>query len=72
MAPEVVNQHFDAKCDIWSLGIMLYIMLSGVKPYSGTSQKEIMHCIIHEDIKLDSEEWNTVSDEAKDLVAKML
>ena len=47
-------------------------MLSGVKPYSGTKQKDIMKCIIDEDISVDTQHWDEVTDEAKDLVLKML
>ena len=41
MAPEVINGGYDQKCDVWSLGIILFIMLSGFPPFNGRTDKEI-------------------------------
>lgn len=78
MAPEVVRgQVYDEKCDIWSLGVILYILLCGYPPFNGKSAKTINRriltqtlsfpCIVH----LDSE-WHTVSPDAKQLIRLML
>lgn len=42
IAPEVLNHCYGKECDIWSLGVMAYIILSGIPPFNGESDKEIM------------------------------
>jgi calcium-dependent protein kinase len=41
MAPEVYSKNYSEKCDVWSIGIILYIMLSGYPPFFGESKEEI-------------------------------
>ena len=37
LAPEMINQYYNHQCDIWSLGILLYALLSGNAPFTGAS-----------------------------------
>ena len=46
VAPEVLRQSYDKSCDIWSLGIILYIFLCGYPPFEGDDSKEIFRNIL--------------------------
>lgn len=41
MAPEVLNENYGAKADIWSLGVLLYTLVSGYLPFQGTNNREV-------------------------------
>mmetsp|Transcript_22866 Transcript_22866/g.3759 ORF Transcript_22866/g.3759 Transcript_22866/m.3759 type:complete len:119 (+) Transcript_22866:534-890(+) len=46
MAPEVLKGNYDEKCDVWSCGVILYMMLSGTPPFNGKSDNEIYQSIL--------------------------
>ena len=41
IAPEVIKGAYDEKCDIWSIGVITYIIMSGIPPFNGNSDEEI-------------------------------
>ena len=72
MAPEVLQGNYDNKCDIWSCGVILYIMLCGYPPFDGDTENDILKAISKKKYSFPEEEWKSVSDEAKDLIKHML
>ena len=68
MAPEVLKGKYTEKCDIWSAGVILYILLTGNPPFNGRNDKEIYDSIISGKYTVDKK----MSKYAKDLLSKML
>ena len=61
MAPEVLNENYDEKCDIWSLGVILYIMLCGSAPFDGCDDDQIFENIKKREFKFRDKDWKHVS-----------
>lgn len=72
IAPEVLLECYDEKCDVWSCGVILYILLCGYPPFNGSSNLDIYHAIKHSNVVFPGEEWKDVSKEAIDLIKQML
>lgn len=96
MAPEVVEAFmddterdlaYDKRCDLWSLGIIMYILLCGYPPFSGNCgsqcgwnqgepcnacQELLFHSIQDGHFDFPEAEWKDISNEAKDLISKLL
>jgi calcium-dependent protein kinase len=100
IAPEVLQNHYGPEADIWTAGVILYVLLSGVPPFwagqlSGHIFKVLFHFLflnvlndsfhhvpdtrrgVYDKIQdghfdLESEQWQRISDRAKDLIRKML
>uniref|UniRef100_A0A8C5D9H9 non-specific serine/threonine protein kinase n=1 Tax=Gouania willdenowi TaxID=441366 RepID=A0A8C5D9H9_GOUWI len=76
MAPEILKkQGYDAACDIWSLGILLYTMIAGFSPFASSPEdtaEEILAQIGCGKFIITGGNWDLVSDAAKDIVVKML
>lgn len=72
IAPEVLEQNYDEKCDVWSCGVILYILLCGYPPFGGRSEDDILKKVRTGKFKFEPEDWDKISEEAKSLINKML
>ena len=72
IAPEVLKKHYNEKCDMWSCGVIMYILLSGRPPFAGENDTEIMERVAIGKYDLDSPPFNKLSSNALDLIKKLL
>jgi len=72
IAPEVLDRDYTYHADYWSLGVILYILLSGLPPFWGESEEQIFDMIRRGKVNFKLDPWPTISDSAKDLVRQLL
>ena len=72
IAPEVLKGEYDEKCDIWACGVIFYILLCGYPPFNGETDDEIYEAVLSGKFQFPEEDWDQVSQDAKDLIKKML
>ena len=72
ISPEVIDGYYDEKCDVWSCGIILYILLCGYPPFNGRDDEEIFLNIRRLNYSFPSPEWNNISNDAKDLLKSII
>ena len=72
IAPEVLQRNYTEKCDIWSCGVIMYILLTGRPPFYGNTDNEIMYRIKSGKYDLTKYPWGIISKEAKDLIKALL
>lgn len=72
IAPEVLNKNYNEKCDLWSCGVIMYILLTGRPPFGGEKDSDIMNKIRIGTYDLKSSPWDKISKEAKSLVTSLL
>lgn len=73
MAPEVIKGCYNEKCDLWSVGVILYILLTNEPPFQGDTDAEILHIIVSfKTFMFEQPAWKSRSIGAMDLVKKLL
>ncbi|KJP89697.1 CAMK/CDPK protein kinase [Plasmodium fragile] len=72
VAPEVLGGCYDYKCDLWSAGVLFYILLCGYPPFYGESDHEILIRVKSGKFNFKGKEWSDVTEEARDLIKRCL
>jgi serine/threonine protein kinase len=72
MAPQVLQGVYTSQADLWSVGVVTYMLLSSESPFLGTKRREVIDKVMRGDYTLDSDVWKVISDEAKDMVTSLL
>jgi calcium-dependent protein kinase len=72
ISPEVLKGVYGKECDMWSLGVLLYILLSGEFPFNGESRAEVFGKIQSGQVAFKKSVWKQVSKEGQNLISKLL
>jgi len=72
IAPEILKGFYNQECDIWSIGVLMYILLSGKPPFDGKDRNSVFYKITQAYLSFKGVKWNNVSKEAIDLITKLI
>jgi len=72
VAPQVLTGEYDMLCDVWSCGVIMYILLCGYPPFYGQGDAEVLAKVRLGHVSFDSRDWRLTSQDAKDLIQSML
>ncbi|XP_010550381.1 PREDICTED: CDPK-related kinase 5 isoform X2 [Tarenaya hassleriana] len=72
VAPEVLHRSYSTEADIWSVGVIVYILLCGSRPFWARTESGIFRAVLKADPSFDEPPWPSLSSEARDFVKRML
>jgi len=72
IAPEVLNNKYNEKCDLWACGVILFILLSGSPPFYGKNDKEIFEIVKEGKFAFKQKIWSSISQSVKNLIKSLL
>lgn len=72
VAPEVLTSKYTERCDLWSAGVIMYVLLCGYPPFTGKSDAEVLSKVKQGYLQFSHKDWRNVSDDAKDLIRMLI
>jgi len=72
VAPEVLRRRYDKSCDLWSVGVIAYVLLCGYPPFNGRNGYGVHRSVLRDRIRFPIEDWNVMSADAVDFVYRLL
>jgi serine/threonine protein kinase len=72
VAPEVLHRSYSTEADVWSIGVIAYILLCGSRPFWARTESGIFRTVLKADPSFDEAPWPSLSLEAKDFVKRLL
>ncbi|XP_004511959.1 CDPK-related kinase 5-like isoform X2 [Cicer arietinum] len=72
VAPEVLHRAYSTEADVWSIGVIAYILLCGSRPFWARTESGIFRTVLKADPSFDEPPWPSLSDEARDFVKRLL
>ncbi|TMW85512.1 hypothetical protein EJD97_023030 [Solanum chilense] len=72
VAPEVLHRSYSTEADVWSIGVISYILLCGSRPFWARTESGIFRAVLKADPGFEEQPWPTLSSEAKDFVKRLL
>lgn len=72
VAPEVLHRAYSTEADVWSVGVIAYILLCGSRPFWARTESGIFRTVLKADPSFDEPPWPSLSDEARDFVKRLL
>jgi calcium-dependent protein kinase len=72
IAPEILRANYNLKCDIWAIGVMMFVIITSSYPFNGSTNQEVFGKIIEGNYKLDQEVWKNYSKDAKNFLICLL
>lgn len=72
IAPEVLRKKYDKSCDLWSCGVIGYILLCGYPPFNGENNTEVHDAVRRGRYRFPSSDWSSTSRESRDFIRRLL